>query len=62
MMVLGLSLLVAGAFIIITASTLSRLLAAPNEKLGARPPTSLSFVLVGIGFVIVGLASMAGWI
>jgi hypothetical protein len=61
-MMLGAVLLSAGAAIVAAGTVLSRVLARPNTALGARPPTGASFVLVGVGFIIVGIASVMGWI
>jgi hypothetical protein len=61
-MAIGVALVLIGGLLIVGASKLSRVVAAPNEKLGARAPSNLSFTLVGVGLVIVGLASLAGWI
>lgn len=56
------SLIVVGVVLITAASGLSRILSRPNVALGVRPPSRLSFVLVGVRFIAVGVASFLRWI
>jgi hypothetical protein len=60
-MTFGIVFVLAGVVLIAGSVMISKTLAKPNEAMGARPPSRLSFVLVGVGFIIVGIASIFGW-
>lgn len=60
-MIFGITLSLLGASMVIGAARLSAGLKAPNENVGAPGPSRLSFIMVGVGFIIVGVASMIGW-
>lgn len=60
-MTLAIVFVLAGIALIAGSVVISKVLAKPNEAMGARPPSRLSFILVGVGFIIVGIASIFGW-
>lgn len=55
-------LVAAGVILIAAAAPLARGTDKVNRRLAAKSPTRpLGYILVGVGFIVVGLAAFLGW-